>query len=205
MKEQGIIVNNAPSVSLTSYSTNNQLIDKYNILRPETEILDLLTLSSNGMFEDKKYVINENKEVIVDAYTKGIHIRIIQNKLERDDANVTNMEVSLVIKNTGEIYYIVDSYMEDNIEQRPNDIYYSLDGKLTPRSKILIDTIGEKIRINELKTKLSELSKLDFININKTKAALAKAEKEGNFSLLMGYTNLKGVEEQKFGIIDVED
>ena len=205
MKEQGIIVNNAPSVSLTSYSTNNQLIDKYNILRPETEILDLLTLSSNGMFEDKKYVINENKEVIVDAYTKGIHIRIIQNKLERDDANVTNMEVSLVIKNTGEIYYIVDSYMEDNIEQRPNDIYYSLDGKLTPRSKILIDTIGEKIRINELKTKLSELSKLDFININKTKAALAKAEKEGNYTLLMGYTNLKGEEEQKFGIIDVED
>lgn len=205
MKEQAIIVNNAPSVSLTSYSTNDQLIEKYNILKPETEILDLLTLSSNGMFEDKKYVINENKEVIIDAYTKGIHIKIIQNKLERADANVINMEVSIIIKNSGEIYYLVDSYIENNIEQRPNDIYYSLDGKLTPRSKVLIDTIGDKIKINELKTKLNELSKFDFINIAKTKAALSKAEKEGNFSLLMGYTNLNSVVEQKFGIIDKVD
>ena len=38
MKEQGIIVNNAPTVSFTSYSTNDQLIEKYNVSRPETEI-----------------------------------------------------------------------------------------------------------------------------------------------------------------------
>ena len=196
-------VENAPSVSLTSYSTNNQLIDKYNVLRPEIEILDLLSLSTNGMFEDKKYVINENKEVIVDAYTQGLHIKILQNKIE--NTNVTNIEASLIIKNTGEIFYTIDTYIEDGYEQRPNDIYYSLEGKLTQRSNVLLGTIGKKIEINKLKTKLEELPKIDIIGIAKTKKELLSAEKEGNYSLLMGYTNLKNVVEQKIGIIDVKD
>lgn len=205
MKDQAIIVNNAPTVSFTSYSTNDQLIEKYNILRPETEILDLLSLSTNGMFEDKKYVINENKEVIVDAYTQGLCIRIIQNKLEQENTDVINMEVSIIIKNTGEVYYVVDSYIENTIEQRPNDIYYSMDGKLTPRSDILIGTIGNKLEINKLKTRLQEIPKFNIMGINKTKRALALAEKEGNYSLMMGYNNLKNVVEQKFGIIDKEE
>ena len=43
------------------------------------------------------------------------------------------------------------------------------------------------------------------MGINKTKRALALAEKEGNYSLMMGYNNLKNVVEQKFGIIDKEE
>ena len=193
------------SISFTSYSTNNELFEKYRVLRPETEVFDLLSLSTNNMFEDKKYVVSNNKEVIVTAYTKGLHIKIIQNKLEQSSVPLTNMEVSIVIKNTGEIYYVVDTYMENYVEQRPNDIYYSVDAKLTPRSEILIGTLGDKIEINKLKTRLQDLPKFDIINISKTKSELAKREKEGNYSLYKGYQNLKSVIEQKFGIIEKEE
>ena len=148
--------------------------------------------------EKKELYLNNEKATPQQNSELDIYLKYLDSNIK---TLITDKKITSVISiREDEIYYLVDSYIENNIEQRPNDIYYSLDGKLTPRSKVLIDTIGEKVRINELKTKLNELSKFDFINIAKT-----KAEKEGNFSLLMGYTNLNSVVEQKFGIIDKVD
>lgn len=200
MEEQNVKIDNLPTVSFTSYSTNNELIEKSSELQPENQIMDILNLASNNIFEDKKYSINENREIIINAYQKGLWIKILQNRLE--EYNITNIEISLIIKNSGEIYYVVDSYIENGVEQKPNEIYYSMDGKLTPRSDILMKTLGNKIEINKLKTNFDNELKINILSKMKIKKALSISEKEGNYSLAIGYKNLKNVVEQKFGIID---
>lgn len=200
MEEQNVKIDNLPTVSFTSYSTNNELIEKSSELQPENQIMDILNLASNNIFEDKKYSINENREIIINAYQKGLWIKILQNRLE--EHNITNIEISLIIKNSGEIYYVVDSYIENGVEQKPNEIYYSMDGKLTPRSDILMKTLGNKIEINKLKTNFDNELKINILSKMKIKKALSISEKEGNYSLAIGYKNLKNVVEQKFGIID---